>query len=405
MTLNHSAIEALKPRASAYSTSDGRGLSLSVQPSGAKWWRFRYNFEGKPKLLSLGVYPDVSLAQARKRCEDARKLVADGVDPSAKRKSDKGLKNVMAFHSFEKIAMQWWDHWQSTHNQRYTNSVKSRLEKNVFPFLGALPINEITAKHIADCVKLIGVRGATDIAKRAKETIGQIFRFAIANGFAERNPAKDFAISDVVKLKPVKNMARVDESELPDLLRAIEAYDGKAITRIATKLMLITFVRTGTLIGTPWSEIDFEANLWRISKERMKTKTPHLVPLPSQAIELLRTLKTITGDYVYLFPSAIGSKSPFMSNNTILKALERMGYRGRQTGHGFRGVASTILHEKGYDHQHIEIQLAHAQRSAVSAAYNHALYLSQRTKMMDDWANHLDNLRLGAKVLAFQGIG
>ena len=393
MALNHTAIEALKPRASAYSASDGRGLGLSVQPTGAKWWRFRYNFEGKAKLLSLGVYPDVSLAQARQRCEDARKLVADGVNPSAKRKDDRALKNVKAFHSFEQIAMLWWEHWSSTHNQRYTLSVKTRLQQNVFGALGQLPINEITAKHIADCVKEIGARGATDIAKRAKETIGQIFRYAIANGYAERNPAKDFSISDVVKLKPVKNMARVDESELPDLLRAIEAYNGKAITRIATKLMVLTFVRTATLIGTQWSEIDFEAKLWRIPKERIKTKTPHFVPLPTQAIELLKTLKTITGDGEYLFPSASGSKNAFMSNNTILKALERMGYKGRQTGHGFRGVASTTLHERGYDHQHIEIQLAHAQRSSVAAAYNHALYLPQRTQMMQEWADFLDSLR------------
>ena len=393
MALNHTAIEALKPRASAYSASDGRGLGLSVQPTGAKWWRFRYNFEGKAKLLSLGVYPDVSLAQARQRCEDARKLVADGVNPSAKRKDDRALKNVKAFHSFEQIAMLWWEHWSSTHNQRYTLSVKTRLQQNVFGALGQLPINEITAKHIADCVKEIGARGATDIAKRAKETIGQIFRYAIANGYAERNPAKDFSISDVVKLKPVKNMARVDESELPDLLRAIEAYNGKAITRIATKLMVLTFVRTATLIGTQWSEIDFETKLWRIPKERIKTKTPHFVPLPTQAIELLKTLKTITGDGEYLFPSASGSKNAFMSNNTILKALERMGYKGRQTGHGFRGVASTTLHERGYDHQHIEIQLAHAQRSSVAAAYNHALYLPQRTQMMQEWADFLDSLR------------
>lgn len=391
--LNHTKIEALRAMAKQYSVADGRGLSMYIMPNVSKCWRFRYRFEGKAKMLSLGTYPEVSLAQARQRCEDARKLVADGTDPSTKRKDDRALKNVMSFHSFEQIALQWWGHWASTHNERYTNSVKSRLEKNVFPLLGEKPIKEITAKDIADCVKLIGTRGATDIAKRAKETIGQIFRYAIANGFAERNPAKDFNISDVVKLKPVKNMARVDESELPDLLRAIEAYDGKAITRIATKLMLITFVRTSTLIGTPWSEIDFEAKLWRIPKERMKTKTPHFVPLPSQAIELLKTLNTITGDGEYLFPSASGSKSEFMSDNTILKALERMGYKGRQTGHGFRGVFSTIMHERGYDHQHIEIQLAHAQRNSVAAAYNHALYLPQRTQMMQDWSNYLDSLK------------
>lgn len=399
MPLNHTAIEALKPRANAYSASDGRGLGLSIQPTGAKWWRFRYNFEGKAKLLSLGVYPDVSLAQARQRREDARKLVAEGIDPSVKRKDDRALKLEKGFNSFEQIANQWFDHWQITHNQRHAENVKSRIERNVYPLLGSLPISEITTPQIVKCIKAIAARGAFDIAKRCHQNIGQIFRYAIANGHAERNPAADIRPTDIITVKPATNMARVGESELPDLLRAIEAYRGSNVTRLATKLMVLTYVRTSTLIGTPWCEIDFEARLWRIPKERMKMNNAHLVPLCTQAIEILKTLKILTGDTPLLFPSEKGWQTDdenvhkCMSNNTILKALERMGYKGRQTGHGFRGVASTILHERGYDHQHIEIQLAHKQRNAVAAAYNHALYLPQRTQMMQDWGDFLEGLR------------
>ncbi|MEQ1487534.1 MAG: integrase arm-type DNA-binding domain-containing protein [Methylotenera sp.] len=399
MALNHTAIEALKPRASAYSASDDRGLSLAVQPSGAKWWRFRYNFEGKPKLLSLGVYPDVSLAQARERREQARKLVADGIDPSQKRQDDKALKQEKGFNSFEQIANQWFAHWQITHAIRHGNNVKSRLERNVYPVLGALPISEITTPQIVKCIKTIAARGANDIAKRCHQNIGQIFRFAIANGFAERNPASDVRPSDIIALKPAVNMARVDESELPDLMRAIDAYNGSNVTRLATKLMVLTFVRTGTLIGTPWSEIDFEAKLWRIPPSRMKMNNQHLVPLCSQSIDVLKTLKVLTGNTPLLFPSERGwqtgdeNEPKSMSNNTILKALGRMGYKGKQTGHGFRGVASTILHEQGFDHQHIELQLAHKQRNQVAAAYNHALYLPKRTEMMQAWGNYLESLK------------
>jgi len=399
MPLNHTAIEALKPRTRAYSASDGRGLGLEVRANGAKYWRFRYNFDNKPKLLSLGVYPDVSLAQARERRETARKLVAEGIDPSAKRKDDKALKLEKGFNSFEQIANQWFEHWQITHSVRHGDNVKSRLERNVYTVLGALPISEITTPQIVKCIKAIAVRGANDIAKRCHQNIGQIFRHAIANGFAERNPAADVRPSDIIALKPAINMARVDESELPDLLRAIDAYNGSNVTRLATKLMVLTFVRTGTLIGTPWSEIDFEAKLWRIPPARMKMNNAHLVPLCSQSIELLKTLKILTGKTPLLFPSEKGwqtddaNEHKCMSNNTILKALERMGYKGKQTGHGFRGVASTILHEQGYDHQHIELQLAHKQRNQVAAAYNHALYLPQRTEMMQAWGDYLTGLR------------
>ncbi|HZY71928.1 MAG TPA: site-specific integrase [Edaphobacter sp.] len=246
-------------------------------------------------------------------------------------------------------------------------------------------------------LKLIEQRGAFDIAKRALETVGQVFRYAIAHGYCKRNPAADFKPADVLKSAPKANYARIDAKDLPGLLRAIEVYQGTPVTRLAIKLMAMTFVRTSELIGARWSEFDLEVKRWDIPAERMKMRTPHIVPLSSQAIEVLELLRPLTGKEDFLFP---GDRDPkkLMSNNTILKTLERMGYKGRMTGHGFRGVASTILHEQGFDHQHIELQLAHAPRNAVSAAYNHAPYLKQRAEMMQSWSDYLETQQRG-KVL------
>jgi integrase len=251
-------------------------------------------------------------------------------------------------------------------------------------------------------VKVIEARGAGDLAKRALETTGQVFRFAIAHGYSSRNPVAEFKPSDVLLPTKKENYARVDAKDLPDLLRAIEVYRGKVITRLAMKLLALTFVRTSELIEARWEEIDLKAHRWNIPPERMKMDTPHIVPLARQAVELLELLHTITGAGELIFP---GNRDPMkpMSNNTILLALDRMGYRGKQTGHGFRGLASTILHEQGYNHDHIELQLTHAPRNAVSAAYNHALYLEPRAKMMQDWADFLEQAQRGGKVLPFRG--
>ena len=244
-------------------------------------------------------------------------------------------------------------------------------------------------------------RGVGDLAKRALETVGQVFRFAIANGHGiKRNPATDVKPGDVLKQTVKTNMARIDAKELPALLRASEVYRGKVITRLAMKLMVLAFVRTSELIGAKWAEFDLDNARWNIPAERMKMRTPHIVPLSRQTIEILELLRTLTGKSEWLFPGDWNEKK-HMSNNTILKALERMGYKGRMTGHGFRGLASTILHEQGYAHEHIELQLAHAPRNAVSAAYNHALYLEPRAKMMQNWADFLEQTQRGGKVLPF----
>jgi len=278
--------------------------------------------------------------------------------------------------------------------------VKRRMEVDILPCLGACPIAEIEAPQVVAMVQAIEQRGARDIAKRALETTGQIFRYAIAHGRARRNPASEIRPSDILKSTRKVNYARVDAKELPQLLKAIELYKGTPVTRLAIKLMAFTFVHTSELIGAKWAEFDLENARWDIPAERMKMRTPHIVPLATQAIEVLEMLHSLTGESEWLFPGDRNAKKP-MSNNTILKALERMGYKGRMTGHGFRGLASTILREKGYVHDHIELQLAHAPRNAVSAAYNHALYLEPRAKMMQEWADYLETTLRGGKVLPF----
>lgn len=391
-----------KPAEKPYKLADGGGLYLAVMPEGGKLWRWKYRFGGREKLMAIGKYPQVSLAQARELHAENRRILAAGVDPMARRKTEKTAEREQIENAFETIAGKWIEHWKEDKSVRHVDSTSRRLESNILPYLGKLPVNEIAAPDIVAMVRAVEQRGARDVAKRALETTGQIFRYAIAHGYAQRNPAADIKPRDILKATQKTNYARVDAKDLPELLRQIEVYPGTHITRLAMKLMALTFVRTGELIAARWSEIDFEEKRWNIPAERMKMRTPHVVPLSRQAIEALENLATIVSKSEWIFP---GDRDPkkSMSNNTILKALERMGYAGKMTGHGFRGVASTILHEQGYDHQHIELQLAHAPRNAVSAAYNHALYLKPRARMMQEWADHLEELQKKAKVISIRG--
>jgi integrase len=386
MALTDTVIRKAKPQDKTYRLSDGGGLYLSITATGSKLWRWKYRFEGREKLMAFGLYPDISLAQARDRHAEARKLLATGIDPMAKRKAEK----TGPVTTFQSVAAHWHEHWKHGKSFRHTEYVERRLEANVLPVLGERPIAEIQAPELVAMIQAIKDRGANDIAKRMLETTGQIFRYAVAHGYISHNPASNIRPIDILPSTQKTNYARVDAKELPDLLRAIEVYQGTHVTRFALKLIALTFVRTGELIAAKWSEFDFEARRWDIPVERMKMRTPHIVPLARQTMQVLDTLKTLTGDSQWLFPGDRDAKKP-MSNNTILKALERMGYKSRMTGHGFRGLASTILHEQGYAHEHIELQLAHAPRNAVSAAYNHALYLEPRAKMMQDWADFLEH--------------
>jgi integrase len=403
MALTDTGIKAATAKEKAYPISDGGGLYLWVTPAGGKLWRWAYRFDGKMQLMSFGKYPDVGLAAVRERHRAARSLLATGVNPMVKRKTDKVAKRTAADNSFQNIALLWLAHWRIGKSERHAEATQRRLNLDVFPAIGSMPITEIEAPALVALALKIQARGAVDIAKRALITMGQIFKFAIAHGYAKRNPAKDFSPSDILQAQTKTNLARIDAKELPKLLRAIEAYHGNHITRFAIKLMALTFVRTTELIGAKWAEFDLEARRWDIPAERMKMKTPHIVALSTQAIEALETLHVLTGNRELLFPSERGDGKT-MSNNTILGALKRMGYQGQMTGHGFRGLASTILHEQGYNHEHIELQLAHTNRNAVSAAYNHALYLEPRAKMMQDWANYLDLTRQGARVINFKRV-
>ena len=398
MKLTDTQIKRIKPNSSPYKVSDGGGLFLWITPSGGKIWRWAYRYEGKAKLMTFGKYPDVPLTLARDRHIEARKLLATGADPMACRKAAKAAVE----NSFQNIASLWREHWQEGKSPRHVDYVKRRMDADILPILGARPIAEIQAPELVAMTKAIEKRGARDIAKRALETTGQVFRYAIAHGYAQRNPASEIKPRDILKSTRKVNYARVDAKELPGLLRSIEVYPGTHLTRLALKLMAFTFVRTSELIGAKWIEFDMEAARWDIPAERMKMRTPHIVPLAKQTLEVLEILLSLTGESEWLFPGDRSTKKP-MSNNTLLKALERMGYKGRMTGHGFRGLASTILHEQGYAHEHIELQLAHAPRNAVSAAYNHALYLKPRANMMKDWAGFLERTQRGGKVLPFHG--
>ncbi len=401
MALTDVTIRRAKPKEKAYRMSDAGSMYLWVTPAGGKLWRWAYLYEGKEKLMSFGRYPDVSLAMARERHSEARKLLAGGIDPMAQRKADKIAEEVASENSFASVAAKWMEHWRHGKSRRHVDSTQRRLRTNILPTLGARPIAGIEAPELVVMIKTIEERGARDIAKRALETTGQIFRYGIAHGYAMRNPASEIRPSDVLKTTRKVNYARVDAKELPNMLRQIEVYPGTHVTRLAIKLMALTFVRTSELIHAKWAEFDLKARRWDIPVERMKIRTPHIVPLSKQAIELLGILRELTGNSEWLFPGNRNPNHP-MSNNTILKGLERMGYKGRMTGHGFRGIASTLLHEQGYPHEHIELQLAHAPRNAVSAAYNHALHLKARTTMMQEWADFLEETQRGAKVLPFR---
>lgn len=392
MKLTDPIIKAAKPRDKPYKLSDGDGLVLLIQPNGSKWWRYRYRFDGKEKMLSIGTYPDVTLKEARLLRVTFDDLLKQGVDPSQHRQEQKLVKSLAAENSFESVARIWWSAWKDNKTPRHSEYVIRRLEADIFPVIGSKPVAEITAPVLLMAIKKIEARGALDIAKRALSTCGQVFRYAVGHGLAERNPAADIRPGDVLKPTKKTNYTRLPANELPELLQKIDDYDGQPLTKLALKLMALTFVRTGELIGARWDEIELDKELWRIPAERMKMRSPHIVPLSKQAIAVIGAIKKLSSYSPLLFPSERGNGRS-MSNNTILFALYRMGYHGRMTGHGFRGIASTILHEQGYPHEHIELQLAHSPRDAVSASYNHALYLEQRAKMMQAWADYLDDQR------------
>lgn len=375
--------------------SDSGGLRLEVTRSGAKLWRWKYRWAGREKLLAIGAYPAVSLANARKARDRARDQLAAGIDPSEAKQEAKRAAFAKTETSFEAIARLWWNDWKANKAERHAGYVIARLEADAFPAIGTKGVADLTAPAFVRMAKQIEARGAADIARRVLQTCGQVMRYAVAHGLADRNPVADVKPGDVLLARRQVNFARIEVAELPELLRKIEAYAGSPYTRLAMKLLVLTFVRTGELIAARWGEFDLGRAEWRVPAERTKSRREHLVPLSTQTIEVLRTLQTAhggadrcTGDRL-LFPGERDHAKP-MSNNTILKALERMGYKGRMTGHGFRGVASTALNEMGYRPDVIEAQLAHVEENRVRAAYNHARYSDERRELMQSWADFTD---------------
>jgi integrase len=316
MGLTDTEIKKSKPAEASYRLSDSGGMYLVVSPAGGKLWRWKYRFDGKEKLMALGKYPQISLAMARERHAEGRKLLAIGVDPMAQRKAEKAADHVASSNSFATIAAEWLEHWREGKSPRHADSVRRRMAADILPCLGARPLTEIEAPELVAMTKAIEQRGARDIAKRALETAGQVFRYAIAHGYSKRNPASEIRPSDILKTVRKTNYARIDAKELPELLKKIEIYQGTHVTRLAMKLMALTFVRTSELIGACWDEFDFDALRWDIPEDRMKMRTPHIVPLSRQAIEVLEMLRSLSGNNAWVFPGDRGAAKP-MSNNTI----------------------------------------------------------------------------------------
>ena len=389
--LTPSAVANAKPKAEPYRMPDGRGMFLLVQPNGSRWWRMEYRRPGthKKNMLSLGVYPDVSLKQARERREAARKLIADGIDPGDKRKAEA----TAVADTFEAVAREWFAKYSPQWAQDHASRNIRRLERDVFPWIGSKPLASVTAVDILAVLERIDARGARETAHRARTNIGQVIRFGIATGRATFDPT--VALRGAIPPATERNHAAVtDPDKVGELLRAIDGYSGHFPTRCALQLAPMFFVRPGELRQAEWAEFDLDGGQWNLPAHKMKMRQPHIVPLATQAVAILRTLYPLTGNGRYVFPGGRSAKRP-MSNNATNAALRRMGFdKDTMTTHGFRAMARTILDEHlGFRPDYIEHQLAHAVRDPNGRAYNRTAHLPERRKMMQAWADYLDGLR------------
>jgi integrase len=389
MSLSDAKVRNAQPRIKPYKIADGEGLFLLITPAGGKYWRLKYFFAGKEKLLALGVYPDVTLGDARHRRAQARKVLAAGNDPGEARKEAKRLAVSKSGNAFEVVAREWLEMRKHEWTPGHFRAKRCQVETHVLPKLGKRPIAEITAPEVLAMARVVEGRGTLHTARRVMQVTGQIFMYAIATGRAERNPVPD--LRGTLKAPIVNHYSFLRESDLPVYLRKVGAYDGSPQTQLALRLLLLTFVRTNELRAAEWTEIDFDKAEWRIPAERMKMRELHIVPLSRQALSVVWELEKCSGKRRFVFPNE-HNPANFMSENTMLFALYRMGYHSRATGHGFRSTASTILNEHGFRADVIERQLAHGERNKVRAAYNHAQYLPERREMMQWWADHLDEL-------------
>ncbi|MEW5787249.1 MAG: integrase arm-type DNA-binding domain-containing protein [Pseudomonadota bacterium] len=404
MPLSDTAIRNAKPEGKPRKLADEKGLFLLVTPkgSGGKWWRFKYRFGGKEKLLSLGTYPEVSLKAAREGRDEARRLLAEGIDPGEHRKATKAMKDDRAANSFEAVAREWFSKYAPTWAAGHAEKIIRRLERDLFPWIGGRPIAEITAPDLLACLRRIEERGAVETSHRAKQNAGQVFRYAIATGRAERDPSADLR-GALTPWKPQHYPAITDPKDIAPLLRSIESFTGTLPVKTALHLAPLLLVRPGELRQAEWVEFDLESATWNIPAERMKTRVAHMVPLPRQAVAALQTLHPLTGHNRFIFPGVRDHAHP-MSENTVNMALRRMGYpKEVMTGHGFRAMARTVLDEVlGFRPDWIEHQLAHAVRDPNGRAYNRTAHLKQRREMLQAWADYLDTIKAD-NVVPFKG--
>ena len=401
MPLTDTTIRNVKPTDRPFSLADEKGLSLSVQPNGGKWWRFRYRFDGKAKMLSLGTYPDVGLKAARERRDAARKQLAEGIDPGEQRKALKAEKLERAANSVEAVTREWCGKMAAKWTPSYCKTLLRRFERDIFPMIGAKPVADLNAKELLSALRKIEARGAIETAHKARADCGQMFRFAIATGRAGRDIAAD--LIGALEPRQTKHFSSVTEpAKVAGLLRALDGYQGSFIVMGAMRLAPLLFVRPGELRHAEWKDIDLDTGEWRYRVT--KTKTDHIVPLATQAVAILRELHPLTGAGRYVFPGGRSNGRP-MSDNAVLAAMRRSGIPADEmTGHGFRAMARTILDEVlGFRPDFIEHQLAHAVRDPNGRAYNRTAHLSERKKMMQAWADYLEKLKAGAEVIQLQG--
>lgn len=396
MKLSHIQCKNAKAGAKPRKLADGDGMFLLVMPSGQKYWRLKYRFLGKEKLLALGVFPEISIQEAREKRATARKLILAGKDPLEERKLAKLEQQAAYENNFENVAREWHKQRYHTWKPEHAARILTRLETDVFPVIGTRPIAAVKPLEVLEAVRGVESRGAHELAHRTMQTCSQVFRYAVATARAERDVTGDLRGA----LIPVssKNYAHLAEGELPTFLKKLERYDtqygGQPLTKLAFKLLVLTFVRSGEVRGAKWTEFDFDKAEWRVPAERMKMKEAHIVPLSTQSVAVIAEIKGLTGESYggFVFPNR-QSPREIMSENTFLRVLKVLGYKGRATAHGFRSTASTILNENGFRPDVIERQLAHCERDQVRAAYNYAQYLPERREMMQWWGNYLDTQR------------
>lgn len=401
MALSNTAIINAKTADKPYKLYDTDGLFLQVTPQGGKWWRLKYRFDGKEKLLSLGTYPDISLSQARQKREDAKKLLAIDIDPSENRKQAKADNKLNTENSFELVAREWWQSHMKNKAESHKEKVIRRFELYLFPWIGKKPISSITAPQMLETLRRIEKQNKVETAHRTLQTAGQVFRYAVQTGRAVRDVTAD--LKGALPATTVKHMAAFTEpKDVAELLRALDAFNGTLTVQCAIKLAPLVFVRPSELRMAKWSDIDLEAGTWQYLVS--KTKTDHIVPLSTQAIEILSEIHPVSGHGEYVFQGGHSPLKP-MSESAINAALKRMGYDTQKdiTGHGFRAMARTILHERlNIDPAIIEHQLAHKVPDTLGSAYNRTKFLEQRKLMMQSWADYLDELKTGAKVIPFK---